>query len=352
MKHRAQEIRNEWSHRIRAAAAIFALPGFLPLMTMPHLLAQTPADQSSKTLSAAGRAPQPLQKIDAARVRMAFDVASVKPNRSNAPASSGFPMGPGDAYAANGGLFSAANQPLIVYLRFAYKLGQGDLLGLPAWVYNDRFDIEARAQGTPTKDQMRLMMQSLLADRFKVTSHTERRTRPVFQLVLSKAGKTGPQLRAHADDGCAAASTPQTPDPSPPAAPSAPTSTSGLQLPPFPCDSIGVIPASAPGRARLGGRGVTIGRIAGFLKNPYTGLDRPVLDRTGLHGTFDFSLEWSLESDPIQAPDPAQPPASHAEDSGPTFLEGLQEQLGLKLKPATGPVDVLVIDHVEPPSPN
>ena len=122
---------------------------------------------------------------------MAFDVASVKPNKSDAPANSRFPMGPGDAYVPDGGLFSASNQPLIVYLRFAYKLGQSDLLDLPAWVYNDRFDIEARAQGNPTKDQTRLMMQSLLADRFKLTKHTETRTRPVFDLVLSKAGEPG-----------------------------------------------------------------------------------------------------------------------------------------------------------------
>jgi uncharacterized protein (TIGR03435 family) len=87
-----------------------------------------------------------------------------------------------------------------------------------------------------------------------------------------------------------------------------------------------------------------MGRIAGFLTNPFTGVDRPVFDRTGLTGTFDFSLEWSL------APDSAQPLSSQPEDTGPTFLEALQEQLGLKLKSTKGPVDVLVVDHVEQPS--
>jgi uncharacterized protein (TIGR03435 family) len=89
---------------------------------------------------------------------------------------------------------------------------------------------------------------------------------------------------------------------------------------------------------------VTIGRIAGVLTNPFTGVDRSVLDRTGLTGTFDFSLEWSL------APDSAQPLGSQPEDPGPTFLEALQQQLGLKLKSTKGPVDVLVIDHVEHPT--
>ena len=80
--------------------------------------------------------------------------------------------------------------------------------------------------------------------------------------------------------------------------------------------------------------------------NPFTGVDRPVFDRTGLTGTFDLSLQWSL------APDPAQAPDSQPADIGPTFLEALQEQLGLKLKSATGLVDVLVIDRIEHPSEN
>jgi uncharacterized protein (TIGR03435 family) len=267
-----------------------------------------------------------------AGARMAFDVASVKPDVSDAPATSRFPLGPGDGYAP-GGFFSATNQPLIVYLRFAYKFGQADLPDLPAWVYNERFDIEARAQESPTKDQMRLMMQSLLSDRFKLTMHTQRQIKPVFNLVVAKAGRTGPRLQAHSENqSCSTASTS--------------SSISSLQLPPIACGSIGPVPASEPGRGRLVGRSVTIGRIAGFLMNPFTGVDRPVLDRTGLTGTFDFSLEWSL------APDSAQPFGSQSEDTGPTFLEALQQQLGLRLKSTKGPVDVVVIDHVEHPTEN
>jgi uncharacterized protein (TIGR03435 family) len=214
---------------------------------------------------------------------------------------------------------------------------------LAAWVYNDRFDIDARAEGNPTKDQMRLMMQSLLVDRFKLVTHTERQTKPAFNLVLAKAGKTGPQLRAHSED-CSTAATPQARGAAPLAEPSAPSSTSGVQLPPIPCGSIGPIPARAPGLGRLVGRSVTMGRIAGFLTNPFTGVDRPVVDRSGLTGTFDFSVEWA------PAPDPAEPPGSQPEVTGPTFLEALQEQLGLKLQSTMGPVNALVIDHVEHPS--
>ena len=327
---------------LHSTAAALALPVCLSLMTTTHLLARGPAPQSPSSRST----PQSLAEMEAAGVRMAFEVASVKPNVSDAPADSLFPLGPGDAYVP-GNLFSAINQPPIVYLRFAFKLGQSDLLGLPGWVYDDRFDIEARAQGNPTKDQMRLMMRSLLADRFKLITHTKRQTRRVFNLVPVKAGKTGPQLQPHSDDRlCSTGSTPQTPAAPRPAVPVAPSPRSGLQLPPIPCGSIGVILASGPGRGRIGGTGVTMGRIAGFLTNPFTAVDRPVLDRTGLTGTFDFSLEWSLP------PDPALPRGSQSEDTEPTFIEALQEQLGLKLKSTRGSVDVVVVDHVEMPSPN
>jgi uncharacterized protein (TIGR03435 family) len=260
------------------------------------------------------------------RKPLAFEVASVKSDQSDAAASSRFPLGPGDGFAP-GALFSTTNQPLIVYLRFAYKLGQSDLVGLPGWVYEERFDIEARGPGTPTKDEMRLMMQSLMAERFKLHTHTERRTQSMFDLVLARAGKTGPQLQRHPDDGsCATASR--------------------LQLPPIPCGSVGPVPASMAGRGRIVANGVTMTRLANFLKNPLTGVDRPVVDRTSLTGAFDLSVEWSL------APDPAQPSNSQVEDAGPTFLEALREQLGLTLKSTKGLVDVLVIDHVERPTPD
>src|SRR5689334_4951258 len=86
-----------------------------------------------------------------------FDVASIKANTSEAPPSSRFPLGPGDAYEP-GNLFSASNQPLINYVRFAFGRSQGELLRLPTWIYDERFDIQARAPGQPTKEQMRLMV--------------------------------------------------------------------------------------------------------------------------------------------------------------------------------------------------
>jgi uncharacterized protein (TIGR03435 family) len=271
----------------------------------------------------------------------AFEVASVRSNKSTAEPSSRFPLGPGDAYVP-GNLFSATNQPLIAYLRFAFKLSQGELLDLPAWVYDEHFDIAARATGNPTKDQMRAMMQALLADRFKLKVHRERRTRPAFNLVLVRRGQIGPQLKANTDDKACASSAEQTGGAVPTAGPTEPSPKSGLQLPPLLCGTIGQVSASAPDKGRIAGRKVTVERIAGFLKNSFTGVDRQVLDRTGLTGTFDFSLEWSPEREP-----PDQTAAS-----GPGFLEALQKQLGLKLVATTAPADVLVIDHIERPDEN
>lgn len=107
-----------------------------------------------------------------------------------------------------------------------------------------------------------------------------------------------------------------------------------------------------PETGRLGGRRVTMAQLAGILSNPFTGVDRPVVDRTGLTGTFDFTLEWSLAPDNARPPDPSEQPAPQAADHGPSFREALQKQLGLKLTSKTAPVDVLVIDQVRHPEEN
>jgi len=117
-----------------------------------------------------------------------FDVASVKPNESDDSPTSNFPLGPGDVYIPNGGFFSATGQPLNIYLKFAYKITGSQWQSLepqlPPWTGSERFDIQARAEGNPTKDQMRLMMRSLLAERFKLAIHTEQRQAPVYGRFL------------------------------------------------------------------------------------------------------------------------------------------------------------------------
>ena len=217
----------------------------------------------------------------------AFEVASVKPNKSTDRPSSNVIMGPGDAFDPNGGYFTATNYPLVTYIVFAYKImgNQQQFLRpqLPSWVTTERFDIQARAEGSPGKDEMRLMMRSLLAERFKFAIHHESREVPVLAMVLAKPDKFGPQLRLHPDG---------VPCPTKPsdAAGQAKTVEGGF---PILCNGLFGLPISARGRLHVGGRDVTIAFIADSLSQP-ANLGRPMVDKTGIEGTVDFTLEWAL----------------------------------------------------------
>lgn len=299
-------------------------------------------------LSAQAQLPQMPRWQKDAGGKMVFDVASVKENKSGVSASnrptSNVPLDPQDLYAPTGGLFSATNFPLLEYMMFAYKLTPEQSRTLQSqvpWANTNRWDIEGRASGNPTKDQMRLMMQALLADRFKLKLHFETRQIPVFALVLDKPGKVGPQLRSHVEDPpCSAAAAPA-------ASPVGPQATVAGGFPER-CGAFLPLQPSAPGEFRAGARDVPMSIVAMLFSSPLTGVDRPILDNTGLTGNFDLILEFTRQPNRPSPPDAtAQPP-----EAGPTFLEALKDQLGLKLDSTTGPVETLVIDHIEPPSPN
>ena len=266
-------------------------------------------------------------------VRQEFDVASVKPNKSSElAASANIPLGPGTVFPEVGGHFSATNIPLMGYISFGWKLqgnqGQALVSQMPAWVLSDRFDIQAEVAGHPGKDDMRMMMRALLADRFKLAIRSENRQVNVFGLVLGKAGKTGKWFQAHLDGSCST-----NPPPSD-------TEAAGE----FPALCGGVLPVPHPPgyMNKFGARNVSLE----FIANQITALghlDRPVLDQTGLNGNWDFALQW--------VPDvPGADPEALA--AGPSFLEALAEQMGLKLVSQKAPAEFLVLDHVEHPSDN
>jgi len=336
-------------------AAAMAVSGLLLLIPTGQLRAQQAAsDQPAVT--------QP----PATAGKLAFDVASIRQNKTDNDSHSNFSLDNGNAYftldkstavGPNSGYFSATAIPLLRYIIFAYNLSgtqelalrfnfwSGTSSNVPKWVAQERFDIEARSEDTPmpTKDQVRQMMRSLLEDRFKLAVHMEIRQVPVFALVLDKPEATGPQLRHHAaDDACAA------PAPSEPQPDSAPTSAPSSKQPaglPILCGVIAHLPPSAPGLLKFGGRNVTLAAFAGSLPTQagLARVQRPVIDLTGLTGTFDLSVEWSPERDN---------PASESDVSGPTLFQAIKDQLGLKLDPQKGPIDVMVIDHIEPPTDN
>jgi uncharacterized protein (TIGR03435 family) len=279
--------------------------------------------------------------------KMAFDAATVRQNTTAPPKAVGsnFPLGPGDVYVPNGGLFRATNFPLVAYIEFAYKLTESQDLSLlsqlPKWATTDRFDIQGRAQGNPTKDQMRLMMQSLLADRFRLAVHYETRQVPVFALILDQPGRLGPLLQRHTDDS-PCPTTPRVPSP----APTAPPQFFDSRFP-VTCGGIVGMAPSAPGRVRAGARNVSMELIASSMGGG-DGVDRPVLDKTGLTGKFDFAIEFTQE---LNGSSPAGV-VSQRDLTGPTSIEAIKEQLGLRLEPQIGPIQLLVVDYVEEPSAN
>ncbi len=201
---------------------------------------------------------------------------------------------------------------------------QAMLAHLPKWFSSDRFSIQAKAPiPDPTKDQMRLMVRSLLKDRFQLAMHFETQETSAFLLELAKPGKLGPNLRPHQQG--------------PPC-----DKPDDRAFPPH-CDIISLT-RKADKLMTVGSRHTTLELIAAAFPG-MGGLDRPVVDRTGLTGRYDFKLEWTDES-------PASQPNSSTTSDGPSFTTALREQLGLKLESAKVPLRLPVIDRVERPSEN
>ncbi len=314
------------------------------IIVVATVLLATPG--RSQTLGT--RSPVPQWQTDAGGNRAAqietagkqvFEVASVKLSKTDAQSHSNITLDAGnDNDPLTGGLFSVTNTQLNAYISFAYGLTPNETMSsllsqLPKWAKTEGFDIEARARGNATKADIRIMMQSLLAERFKLVVHREVRQLPILALELEKSNSTGALLRKHLDDPpCASPSTPLLES----------TPGSGGVSFPLVCDKF--VGEFISGRWRVRGRNMAIERIAGIL-SAVAQFDRPVVDQTGLQGKFDFSLEFTpgfLSWAPGFQPDP----------SGPTLLDALRDQLGLKLKNETGPVEMMVIDHIEEPTPN
>lgn len=227
----------------------------------------------------------------------AFEVASIKPHTSD--------DGRVTMVLQPGGRFVATRVPLRHVIRTAFQLQDDQIVGGPEWLDTDRFDIDARS---PDADVTRIaaMLQSLLADRFKLTTHRE--TRELSVLTLERArrdGTLGPELR--------------------------PTACPAIEIDlsrPQPCANI------SNGSAFLTLRGMPLTQFTQYLA-PY--VNRVVVDRTGLDGRYDINLRWSPELDNQERP---------------SLFTALQEQLGLKLESGRGMVEVLVIDTVAHPTPN
>jgi uncharacterized protein (TIGR03435 family) len=279
--------------------------------------------------------------------KLSFDVASVRQNKSGSPPngdkpSSNVPLGPGNVYSATGGLVSIKNYTLLSYITFAYKMTDGQLEAFrgmaPDWVINDRFNIQARTEKNDvTKDQLRLMMRSLIAERFNLSVHYETRQISVYGLQMVRSGTMGPKLQSHPADSLCPTTLPAKATASTPA----PTETIAGGFPTT-CGGIVLLPASAPHRYNIGGRSISMSLLANSLTG-WGSLGRPVIDKTGLQGTYDFTLEFTPE--PSLGSSTSSDTA--ADFDGPTFQEALKKQLGLRIESQKGEVQVIVLDHID-----
>ena len=246
----------------------------------------------------------------------AFDVVSIKRNTTGPSPSSG---------AAAPGQLSLTHFTLRMLLRTAYRMPLDRIEGGPAWVDQERYDIIARAQGEPSPEQRQLMLQRLLAERFQLVVRTETREMPVFALVLARDDRRlGPQLRPSTLD-CAVLRA---------ATPGAPPALPANDRP---------VCTGRTGPGSIVASGVTLAEVA---NNISTLAQRPVVDRTGLSGAFDLDLKWAPGENLQSLRDPAALP------DAPSFVTALQEQLGLKLEPSRGSVEMLDIQRVERPLPD
>jgi uncharacterized protein (TIGR03435 family) len=257
-----------------------------------------------------------------------FEVASVKQNISGESRTR--------MQTQPGGRLIVTNARLKSLIATAFDMSEPQslidsrILGGPEWIGSERYDINAKAntEFKPSPDgpprELLLMIRSLLLERFKLKAHMETRELPIYELVLARAdGRLGPEMRKPAAD-CDAAIAAGIPPPRQPGEPP-------------PCGLMG-------GPARTIAGGATMQQLAGNLSNR---VERLVVDKTGLAGRFAFTLAWTPDRIPTEAPPPGIPPI---DPNGPSLFTALQEQLGLKLEPAKGQVDVLVIDSVERPT--
>lgn len=252
---------------------------------------------------------------------------------------------------------SADLRTLMILAYNLHSLSQAidTIVGMPNWGAAEGFDIEAEAPGNPTVDQKRLMLQSLLADRFKMIVHRETRQLPIYALVLVRQGKLGPQLRPHVGDAACNASPGAQPAASA-TSNNSPAALALLDLQKFPCGRVagGFLLPGNHVQVWSGGRNVSMDTIAGGIGGMEY-MDHPVLNRTGLAGNFDFTVEWDSRTDTEDlsaAPEPLERGPVSNEPVGSSLLDAMREQLGLKLDSQKGPIDVIVIDHVEQPTQN
>ena len=251
--------------------------------------------------------PEPVKPM-AADARPGFEVVTIKPSQ---------PGSPGKKLGFNGSHFRAMNFNVNDMIAIAYGMHTKQIVGAPDWFDSDLYDIDGvpDVPGRPNTKQIGDMLQKLLADRFQLKFHRETKELSVYVIKVASGGEKMTKSGA------------------------APTDPPGFGF---------------RGLGNLLARNLTMADFAMGLQTTVT--DRPVVDQTGLTGRYDFTLKWTPDDSQFAQFRGAVPPAATAAadnpNAPPSLYTAVQEQLGLKIEAEKAPDDVMVIDHVEKPSPN
>jgi len=238
-------------------------------------------------------------------VEPGIEVATVKPSRPD----EGFGLGAGRGGA---NIFSTSGTSVRTLIQFANGVHPRQITG-PAWIDSERYDVTIKAdqEGSPNIPQMRILMQKLLADRFKIVSHREKKEMSVYSLTIAKGGS---RLAAH---------------------PGPPSNQWGFGF----------------GLGSINGRNSTMTEFAGFLQANI--MEQPVVDKTGLTERYDFALRYTPDASARLTNVPnARPQTMNDSDALPDMFTAFQQQLGLRIDSTRAPVDVVVVDSIERPSEN
>jgi uncharacterized protein (TIGR03435 family) len=233
-----------------------------------------------------------------------FEVATIKPS---------MPDRPGKLFTVKGRQVITINTTVNDLMTFAYELHARQITGGPAWMDTEKYDVtgQPQGQGVPNLTQLRAMVRQLLADRFKLVFHRDTKELSVYAIVV---GNGGPKLTKN--------------------------DTNPNGLPSLLFKGLGVLPAM----------NATMADLAGVMQTAV--LDRPVVDKTGLPGRYDFTLTWTPDESQFSGLGVRVPAPSGDPNAPPGLFTALQEQLGLKLDSTKAPVEVLVVDRVDKPSDN
>ena len=248
--------------------------------------------------------PPPPPKPMAADAVAKFEVATIKPSK---------PDQQGKGFMVRGCQFSTINTSLSDLITFAYGIHAKQILSGPGWLETEKYDLAAKpnGEGQPNDKQWKTMIQKLLAERFKLAFHRDKKELGVYAIVV---GKNGPKMTKSEGD---------------------PNGLPGLFF-----RGLGVLPAI----------NATMADFAGVMQSAV--LDRPVVDHTELTGRWDFTLTWTPDEFQFGGLGIKVPPPSKDAAAPPDLFTAFQEQLGLKLESTKAPAEVLVIDHVEKPTEN